>query len=72
MTDSQNIWEQPTNPHTTKNIAEIRAQLGDIRGDLRRVVEYGEPNDLQREAVEEAWRLLGQVRALLAPAAVDR
>jgi len=65
-------WTQPTNPFTTKNIREIRAAIGDLWGDLQRVTRDGEPNEAQREAVEEAWRLLGQARKVLAPARVDR
>ncbi len=61
-------WTQPTVPSTTLNIREI----GDLEADLRRVVRDGDPNESQRLAVEEAARLLGEARKVLAPAGVDR
>ncbi len=72
MTDQHTDWTQPTNPHTTTNIREIRFSLSDLQADLRRVIRDGEPTVAQQQAVEEAVRLLGQVRNVLAPAVVDR
>ncbi len=63
---------EPTVQFTTLNIREIRAEIGESEASLRRIVRDGHPNEAQRQAVEEAVRLLGEARKVLAPAAVDR
>lgn len=72
MTDQPIDWTQSTNPRTTANIREIRSELGDLQASLRRIWRDGEPNEAQVRAAEEAARLLGEVRKVLAPAGVDR
>ncbi len=57
---------------TALNIREIRHEIADKQADLRRVIRDGEPTEAQQQAVEEAVRLLGQVREVLAPAAVEQ
>lgn len=65
-------WTESTNPHTTTNIREIRDAIANLAGDLKRVTRDGEPTEAQREAIDEAWRLLGQAHRILAPAGVYR
>lgn len=63
----------PTDPYITTSIRGIHTAIGNLRDELLDIVEDdGVATRAQRAACEESWRLLGKVRDLLAPAAVDR